>query len=209
MNIRFKFEYGTFSSVIDDPDLGTLVGWLTNNSNNRRTYFTGLKDTANNAAGTYNTSKASYDAATKGVAGIDAQITVYTTSVDTLNTQQKADTTSNESLAQQIVTKAAELSALQAQQATILSSMNARASQLTSTQENLDSLKKQKTAGTSDATTYKTAFDAASTAWTTATTNLKGEAKNQVATVETANTELVTNNNLDKAKAAITSVWPA
>jgi hypothetical protein len=207
--VNFQFMNGLDLFIeINDADLATMTGWLNSNASTAKSDINSLKDAALTAAGNYSTSKQSNDAASKGLTGIQSQITTYTSNLSTLATTKTNTEKQITDVEKSLSEETAKVAALQAQQSALVSNLQSTDNEISKTKSAVETLQGQVTKGAADADATTAALTAAKSGWDTAYSNLKNGAKGQETTVDSANTELLTNNNLEKAKVAIISVYP-
>jgi hypothetical protein len=196
-----------FSGIGSDYKVkAKLMGWLNTNTQTAKGAVNALKDTALAAAVNYSTSKQSNDAALKGLEGIKAQIPTFETTLTTLATALTNKDTQIADDDKQIAELSAKLAVLQTQRTNHASERLATEDEITKTKADQATLQAQVTKGTADAEATKTSLNDAKTNWDSAYSSLKTNSVGQEKIVDTANTELITNNNLEKAKTAIISV---
>jgi predicted nucleic acid-binding Zn-ribbon protein len=206
--IKFLFVYSPVTSVIEDPELNTMVGWLNTDGTNARQAFSDLKSAAQTAATSYSNNKSNVDAAANGVTGLKSQITSYNTQISGYNTSLTDNQAKLTAVEKQISDTTTLLAQYQANKETISASIASNNSDIQKANEQVTALQTQVDKGTADTTTANTNFETAKTGWTTAYSNLKTAAKGQETTVDSANTDLTTNNDVTKAKTDIDAVWP-
>jgi hypothetical protein len=201
---------GTLSFYLTGPwgeqTRAKVIGWLNTNIQIAKGAMNALKDNALTAAVNYSTSKQSNAAALKGLEGIKAQIPSFETSLNTLATVLTNKDAQIADFGKQIADETAKLVALQTQQSKCASERQATEDEIKKTKTDQATLQAQLTNGTADAEATKTALNDAKVKWDSAYISLKTNFIGQEKTVDTANTELITNNNLEKAKTAIISV---
>lgn len=108
-NIRIQFQYDPDWDIISSEEINTLVGWLNTLRIDRITLVKQLKGGSSDAANAYYTSKASYDAALKGAAGIDSLITKSTADIAALKSDLSKNDDAMKALQVQISAKDANL----------------------------------------------------------------------------------------------------
>jgi hypothetical protein len=136
-----------------------LVSSLNANIRKAKLYFDTLKQNAITAAVRVYTAKQSYDAAVKGVTGIDAQISQTQLAVTSMVTQQASDVTSQQTAGKQIEDKINETNNLQAQFNQIATRMSARTSEIEILKESNKKFATFKALGSTDTKDFATNRD--------------------------------------------------
>jgi len=154
-SIKIVFEYDTDWEVITPEELTTLAGWLNSLRVDRINTVSGLKATAIQYANDYITNKNSLEAAQKGVAGLEAQITTSNTAITTLQKEMADNDAAIKTLLAQIATKEQNLILLKNQQTTAMGNVSQDDQQLAAQTQTLKTLTLQKDSGVADTSAFQ------------------------------------------------------
>jgi DNA repair exonuclease SbcCD ATPase subunit len=203
-----QFEYQVLGTVINEEELRQLIGALNGKRNERQNFLKSLKSETNVHASAYYTNKQSFDAASKGIDGINSQISKYNTDLTALNTKQKSYQDSMETLKKNISEEEIKVSNLKNQQNSIIADMNAVNALIEETSKNIKALEEQKKSGSTNSGSFQTKMNEAKNNFSDRINKLLIEAPTSMFHINAASASLLTKNDLRTCTENLSKVYP-
>jgi hypothetical protein len=210
-SIKIQFEYDVDWDVITSEELNTLIGWLNTLRVDRMTVVSQLKASALQYANGYYTNKNSYEAALKGVAGLDAQIAKSNVQVIALTGEIAANDETIKSLLSQIAAKEQTLAALKQQQTDAIGKVSQDDQLITAQTESFKTLGLQKSSGVADTSAFQNQMNNNKDGFISTLNSLKEEYGSDYSNLENARKVVfdTTPPNLNSCNAYLNSATPS
>ena len=211
LSMTVLFEYDPDWEVISKDELGTLVGWLNTLRVNRLTIVEKLKAQALTYANGYITNKVSYDAALKGMTGLDAQIIAANTQITALQAVIDKNNQAIKDAQAQITTKEQNLAKLKQQQTDAMGKVSQGDQFIAAQTATLKTLNLQKESGISDSSTFEYTMAANKDGFINTLASVKEEYASDYSILENARKAVFDNAipDLNTCNSLITSATPS